>query len=65
MKYRVYEAVKNDGINFKEHNNFETIADATRYCSIKNSDNQNSTFIINHELHDGRVQEIYYGEWHN
>ncbi len=64
MKYRVYEAVNNDGNTFKEHGEFLKLKDAQHYAMIHHNKKSRSTFVINYNM-DTSVAEQYYGDWSN
>ena len=64
-KYRVYEAVGNDGENFKEHGHFGKLKDAQYYAATHYGYKPFSTFIVNYSNEKGEVFEQYYGQWSN
>ena len=64
-KYRVYEAIDNDGEKFKEHGHFGKLKDAQYYAIKHNNNKPCSTFIVNYSNDKGEVFEQYYGKWTN
>lgn len=63
-RYRVYEAVNNDGKTFRDiDDNIESLSMARKISFQGQLTRPFSTFIVNYINKDKSVTEEYFGEW--